>query len=279
MGILALALGQTSETLIFGLLVVAFTAAAIGGAVIVTVLLGRRARLARLQSDLLANVTHELRTPLSAIRMYAQTLQLGVHDRDPEQARESLAVIVRETQWLETMIDRVLTWRALSKDRDASRMTAAPLGEAVEEAAARFRRMVAPGEVDFALDVQTSAPVLHDPQAIGALVLNLLVNAYKYSGPDKRLRVDLTSEGAEVVLAVEDNGIGIPARERARIFDPFYRVDSRLRSRAAGAGLGLAIVRHVVQTHDGQILVESEEGRGTRFVVQLPVVTSGEDAS
>ena len=97
---------------------VSFTAAAIGGAIILYVLLGRRARLVRLQSDLLANVTHELRTPLAAIRMHAQTLQSGLLEADPARAADCLETIVRETEWLDAMIERVLSWRAAAKDRD-----------------------------------------------------------------------------------------------------------------------------------------------------------------
>ena len=116
-GIVAIVAGESSLTLILGILVVSFTAAAIGGAVILYVLLGRRARLARLQSDLLANVTHDLRTPLAAIRVYAQTLQTGLLQSDPARAEECLRTIVRETEWLDAMIDRVISWRAASKDR------------------------------------------------------------------------------------------------------------------------------------------------------------------
>ena len=126
-GIVAIVFGESSVTLITGILVVCFMAAAIGGAIIVYVLLGRRARTVRLQSDLLANVTHDLRTPLSAIRMHAQTLQSGLLREDPVRAGVCLENIIRETEWLEAMIDRVLSWRAAAKDRDILEMKPAPI--------------------------------------------------------------------------------------------------------------------------------------------------------
>lgn len=271
-GIVALATGKSTKELIVGILTVCFTSAAAGGAVLAVVLLGRRARLARLQSDLLANVSHELRTPLATIRMYAQTLQSGLLDTDPEQARQSLATIVRESEWLEATVERVMTWRALAKDRAGIRPHPAPLGDAVADAVERFERMVTPGEVELNVAVTSEAPVDHDRDAMSRVVLNLLVNAYKYTEEPKRISVEVGADGGEVMLAVTDNGIGIAASEQERIFDPFYRVEGRGEGRVAGAGLGLAIVRHLVAAHGGEVGVTSEIGRGSTFTVRLPLV-------
>jgi two-component system phosphate regulon sensor histidine kinase PhoR len=276
-GILNIVLGTGSQSIILGVLTISFTSAAIGSAIIVTVLLGRRSRTARLQADFLANVTHELRTPLSAIRMYAQTLQLGVLDGDAVRTRTSVDTIIRETEWLEAMIDRVLTWRAAAEDRFDLDMVSEPLGSVVEEAAARFRRMLAPGEVDFEVRNESQAPVLHDKNGIASLVLNLLTNAFKYTGPDKRITLDVTDEDDTAIIVVGDNGVGIPAREHGRIFDPFYRVESGHGGKASGAGLGLAIVRHMAAVHQGQVFVESSAGKGSRFAIHLPVAKDEED--
>jgi len=269
-GIILLVIGESSQETVFGVLVLSFAAAAFGSAVIVTVLLGRRARLARLQADFTANITHELRTPLAAIRMYAQTLRLGRLDGDPEKTAESLETILRETEWLGTMIDRVLDWRTASRDRDALEMRRAPLTEAVRDAVARFERMVTPGEVSLEIDLRSETPVEHDENGIASLTLNLLINAYKYTGQDKEIRVSLADVEGGVELSVSDNGIGIPKSEVEQIFEPFYRVDSRLRGKSSGAGLGLAIVRHQARAHKGDVFVESEEGAGSRFTVRLP---------
>jgi signal transduction histidine kinase len=269
-GIVLLVIGESSKETVFGVLVLSFAAAAFGSAIVVTVLLGRRARLARLQTDFTANITHELRTPLAAIRMYAQTLQLGRLDGDPRRTEESLETILRETEWLETMIDRVLSWRTASEDRDALEMRRAPLVDSVRGAIVRFERMVPPGEVALRVDLRSDTPVDHDDNGIASVTLNLLINAYKYTGAAKEIRVTVQDVGEFVELSVADNGIGIPRAEVGRIFEPFYRIDTRLRSKSCGAGLGLAIVRHQAIAHKGEVYVESEEGVGSRFSVRLP---------
>ena len=269
-GIVALVVGTSTKELLIGVLVVCFTVAAAGSAVVSVVLLGRRARLARLQSDLLANVSHELRTPLSAIRMYAQTLESGLLEQDPESTRRSLATIVRETEWLEATVERVLTWRALSRDRSAVDLEPGGVADAVEDALARFRRMVAPGEVDLEVEVSSSRRVSRDRDALGRVFLNLLANAYKYGGEEKRIRVVARDLEERVEVSVEDGGIGIPAEDLERVFEPFYRVDARSRGGAAGTGLGLAIVRHLVLLHGGTVRAASEPGKGSVFTVTLP---------
>lgn len=269
-GIVTLARQEGPSYIVIGVLVISFAAAAIGSAIVATVLLSKKARLARLQSDLLANVTHDLRTPLAAIRMYAQTLRSGKLNQDSQRTEESLDTILRETERLEAMIERVLTWRAASKDLAPLDMKTGPVGAAVEEAIRRFSRMTAPGEVELSRDVSSDTPVLHDPHAISSVVLNLLVNAYKYTGSHKAISVEVEDRDGRVLISVRDDGIGIARRDLHRIFEPFYRVDSQLKGKSSGTGLGLAIVRHLVKAHDGEVTVESQEGKGSRFIVSLP---------
>jgi len=276
-GILTIVLGTGSQSIILGVLTISFTSAAIGSAVILTVLLGRRSRTARLQADFVANVTHELRTPLTAIRMYAQTLQLGVLDGDVDRTKSSLDTIIRETEWLEAMIDRVLTWRAAAQDRFDLDLVSEPLGPVVQEVATRFRRMLPPGEVDFEVNNTSEAPVVHDNTGLESMMLNLLTNAYKYTRADKRITLEVTDGEEMVIISVGDNGVGIPEREHGRIFDPFYRVESGRGGKASGAGLGLAIVRHMAAVHQGQVFVESAEGKGSRFSIHLPIATEDEE--
>jgi len=269
-GIVALALGKGTDWTIFGVLVISFAAAATGGAVVVTVLLSRRNRLARQQADFIANVTHELRTPLTAIRMYAETIQMGRLDNNPELCRASVETILRETEWLEAMIDQVLTWRAASKDMDRPDMQERMLKETVGVAVERFRRMFLPGDVQFEAELNSVRKVFHDERAVESIVLNLLVNAYKYTGADKQIIIRLDDVENGVRLSVKDNGMGISPAEQEKIFEPFYRVDSRLSGKASGGGLGLAIVKHHAALHGTTVHVESVEGRGATFAVQFP---------
>jgi len=275
-GIVTLAVGESSDAIVIGVLVVCFAAAAAGGGIATTVLLGKRARIARQQADFVANVTHELRTPLAGIRMYTQTLQMGRLDGDPERTQAALSTIMRETEWLETMIDRVLIWRTAAKDREGLEFEEATVDDAVRRAVRRFKRMVTPDEVELREKISSEIVVSHDPGAIQQIVLNLLTNAYKYTSTGKQIDVLVEDSGDGVEISVEDNGIGIPGAEHGRIFDPFYRVDHRLRGKASGAGLGLAVVRHLVRAHRGEIFVESEEEKGSRFVVRLMGVSSEE---
>jgi two-component system phosphate regulon sensor histidine kinase PhoR len=269
-GIVALALWENPKDLVLGVLAVSFAAAAIGGGVIVVVLLGRRARLARMQSDLIGNVSHELKTPLAAIRMYAQTLQSGVVDDDPRAARTCADAIARETEWLGAMIERLLTWRAANRDRDNLDFVTAPLTSVATDAAARFERMLAPGEAQFSARVTTLLPVRHDPGAIMSVLMNLLTNAYKYTPAPRRIALDVEDLENRVVVRVTDNGLGIAPSDQKRIFEPFFRVDSSAGGRAGGAGLGLAIADVLARDHGGTLTVQSAEGQGSTFTVTLP---------
>ena len=171
------------------------------------------------------------------------------------------------------MIDRMLTWRSLAKDWDELNMVKAPIGEVVEETAKRFQKMIA-ADVDFSYTIDSRLPVYHSRLGVGSIVINLLTNASKYTGENKQIALAVADEEDAVILRVEDNGIGIPEKELERIFDPFYRVDSSLGGKAAGAGLGLAIVNHLVQSHRGSISIDTVEGQGSVFLVSLPRVAA-----
>ena len=272
LGIVALALWESPKDVVLGVLGVSLAGTAIGGGVIVTVLLGRRARIARLQSDLLGNVSHELKTPLTAIRMYAQTIQSGAVDDDPKSLRTCIDSIARETEWLGAMIERLLAWRAAARDRENLDFVTGSIAGVSTEVAARFGRMLPPVGAEFTISVATTLAVRHDPSAIASVLLNLLTNAFKYTLEPKKIGLSVEDREGSVVIRVEDNGIGIPPAEQKQIFDPFYRVDSSLRGRAAGAGLGLAIADVLVRGHGGMISVESVDGRGSTFTVALPSV-------
>ena len=280
-GIVSLAMGERTNNLVVGVLVICFAAAAIGGAVTATVLVGRKARTARLQSDFLASVSHELRTPLAAIRMYAQTLRMGRLENDAARTEQSLDTIVRETMWLETMIERVLTWRSAAKDRMVLEQRVAGISGAMDDAVERFRALVPEHDMELVVDLDGGAPILHDRNAVAMMFLNLLINAYKYSVKEERIAyIRSRDEGGEIVIEVEDRGIGIPLSERRKVFQPFHRVDTRLRARSSGAGLGLAIARAVVVAHGGRIEVGAAAGgRGSLFVIHLPVMEEGGDGA
>ncbi len=272
--VVTLILSETLKDLVLGVLALSLAVSAVSGTIIVTVLLGRRARLARLQSDLLGNVSHELKTPLAAIRIHAETLQSGVTADDRALTRQCADAIVRETEWLQTMVERLLTWRAATRDLAALHLVTGPMNDVVTGVARRFSRMCRPGEVELTVSVDTSLPVRHDPTAVESVLINLLANAYKYTPGIKRITLSASDCGDHVELSIADNGIGIPESALSRIFDPFYRVETGGPSSCSGSGLGLAIVNATVKAMGGKVRVESEIGRGSTFVVSLPAVSA-----
>lgn len=270
-GIVALVIADDAGGIVTGVLVISFAVTAGGSALITVVLTGRKARLARRQADFVANVSHELRTPLSAIRLYTQTLQSERVAGNPDEAAHCLATILRETEWLEVMIDQVLTWRASSRGMPALNMQAKPVNNAVNQAVARFRSMSIPDELTLETAVNSRLSVPHNERALNAVVLNLLTNASKYTGPDKQIKVRVYDARDVVVTEVEDNGTGLTATEARHVFKPFYRAPRPDGSDAGGVGLGLAIAQHLVQAHNGTLTVSSEKGKGSIFAVRLPV--------
>ncbi len=271
-GILSIVFGERSLDFILGVLAVSLTSAAIGFGVVVTVLLGRRARAARYQADLLGNVSHELKTPLAAIRLYGQTLQSGVLDDQPDRVRQCADSIVRETEWLSVLIERLLSWRSAARDRENLQFIDAPLGPVLTEVADRFARMVSPDAVAFTVNLEATQAVHHDPSAIASVVLNLLTNAWKYTGERKAIQLTSRDAPGQVIILVQDNGIGIPTKELSRIFEAFHRVQSTALQSSAGTGLGLAIANHMIDAHGGTISVSSKEGLGSLFSVTLPAL-------
>ena len=270
-GIVAIVIAKDAGGIVTGVLVISFAVTAMGGALVTVVLTGKKARLARLQADFLANISHEFRTPLSAIKLYAQTLQSGKLADDPRQMAQCLATILRETEWLCVMVDRVLTWRAAAKDMMTLNMCDGPVSGAVSDAVERFKAMVEPDELTLSLSIESRLRVRHDATALNAVVLNLLTNAYKYTGKDKRISVGVRDEDDHVVIEVGDNGIGMTPAEAKLVFQPFYRAENPAGG-TSGAGLGLAIARHLVGRHAGTISVSSEKGMGAVFRISLPSV-------
>lgn len=232
----------------------------------------REARLSRMKTDFVSLVSHELRTPLTSIRMFIETLALG-RIKDPAQMNEVLQLLTRETERLSTLIERVLDWARIESGRKVYQRASLPVSEVVEAAVAAFRaQRLDGGVVDLKVDVPEGLPrVDADREAIAGALLNLLQNAYKYTGEDKRIALSAHADGRWVGLSVEDNGVGIAPRERKRIFERFYRVDSLLTRKTEGSGLGLAITKRIIEDHGGRIAVYSQPGKGSRFTIQLPV--------
>jgi len=243
------------------------------GAVVVARDTTEMTRLAEMRRDFVANVSHELKTPLAAIRGYAETLRDGALD-EPPTARRFTERILQHCRRLQALLDDLLTLSRLESvaglESQAEREPvdlSAIVQRAVDLLAATAR------ERQVAVEVEEEAlPELRgDADSIERMVLNLLDNAIKYNQPDGEVLLRLAQDGQHAVLEVSDTGIGIPQESLARIFERFYRVDKGRARDDGGTGLGLAIVKHVVQAHGGQVDVESRVGKGTAFRVRLPL--------
>jgi signal transduction histidine kinase len=242
-------------------------------AVVCAVSVNRQAiRLSELQSDFVANVSHQLRTPLAMLSGAAETLGLE-RVRSPEKVREYADIVRMQAQRLSVLIDQILHFqRAELAGRDGVRRPV-DLGELIEGAAEQFRLLADRAAVVIRLEHVAPAPVVEgDPMALEYALVNLLENAVKYGGSNgSEVVVSVRVQRGYGVISVRDSGVGIAAADMPHIFDKFYRGRTEGRP-LSGFGLGLAIVRSTVQVHGGRIAVQSQPGRGSEFTVWLPLL-------
>ena len=237
-----------------------------GGALAVIDDLSDRARLDAVRTDFVANISHELKTPVGALALLAETV--AEHD-DPEVMRHLAARMVEEAHRAAGTIDDLLELSRIELGGDAVSEpvdTAMVLKDAVERAAlAAERRHIA-----VVVDTAEAPVVIGDHLQLVSALANLIDNAVKYSGEGLTVTVAARRPGRWAELSVSDQGVGIAAKDLDRIFERFYRVD-RARSReTGGTGLGLAIVRHVANNHGGEVTVQSREGEGSVFTLRIP---------
>jgi len=268
-GAVLLFLGEAKINLLMGILVLSFSGAAVTGVILVWVFVRREANLSRLQSDFVSKVSHELKTPLTSIRLFAETLALRRGDVEAED--KCIEGLARESMRLQELIDRLLDWGRMESGRREFHLVPTEVRDVVSSATRAFSPMTERHAVRLRVE-EPDAPVFleADRAALVDAVLNLLLNAQKYGGEPPEVALVAEATDREVLLSVSDNGSGIPRDEHQRIFQKFYRVDDRLSREREGSGLGLAIVKHVVKAHRGKVRVSSEPGRGSTFTMVFP---------
>jgi signal transduction histidine kinase len=245
-------------------------AAVVALAVLAVRMIRRLAAVAQLRNDLVANVTHELKTPLASMRLLVDTL-LKTPVLHEETARQYLQLIAQENLRLSRLIDNFLAFSRMERNKQAFDFSEAAPKDIVDAAAAAVRERFSSPECRFEAHAAADLPrVTADTGALVTALLNLLDNAYKYSGDRKEIELNAAAENGHVNFSVHDNGIGVPARETRRIFQRFYQVDQRLARTGGGCGLGLSIVNFIVTAHHGSVRVESEPGRGSTFIISVP---------
>jgi len=251
----------------FGVLLVVIAA----GTVLTWRLTRRETEMARLKSDFVANVSHDLKTPLSVIRMFGETLEMG-RVSDDARRQEYFRVITREAERLSRLIDNVLDFSRIEGGRQRYDVTPTAVEPLVRDTLEAFAYPL--GQQGFKVEVRVAPDlpeVPMDADAVGQALANLVDNAIKYSGDDRAVSVEARIEGADLALSVADRGIGVPKAEHARIFEKFYRVGRSDTQGRRGSGVGLALVRHVAEAHGGRVTVESAPDAGSRFTIRLPL--------
>jgi signal transduction histidine kinase len=232
--------------------------------------LHRAAEIAEMRSNFVASVSHELKTPLTAIHAGAETLLLN--RADPYATREYLQTILNESARLSRLVDNVLDFSRIEQGCRIYRMKPTCLDEVVRSAAKAMEYPLSQLGFTLTISGNESAPTLHaDADALKQALLNLLGNAMKYSGDARTIEIRMGSRKDEAYLDVIDHGIGISRQDQTRIFERFHRVRSVETESIAGTGLGLALALHIVEAHRGRIEVSSDPGRGSTFSVRLPL--------
>ncbi|MBI4474603.1 MAG: HAMP domain-containing histidine kinase [Acidobacteria bacterium] len=236
----------------------------------------REMRLAEVKSAFVSNVSHELKTPLSLIRLFAETLELG-RVKSPEKTQEYYRIINNESTRLTHLINNILDFSKIEAGRKEYVFENTDAGQIVEEVIRTYEQPIRHEGFELHTRIEHPLPpVKVDRGAISQAVLNLLNNAVKYSDSVKQIGVDVRAVAGHVLIEVTDKGIGIPASEHQRIFDQFYRISTGLVHDRKGTGLGLTLVKHIVDAHQGMIHVNSAPGKGSSFTIALPALSAAE---
>jgi signal transduction histidine kinase len=246
----------------------------IGGLVLTKHIVSKEMALARLKSDFVSNVSHELRTPLALIRLYAETLELGrITTQDKKQ--QYYRIIRKESERLSALINNILDFSRIEAGRKEYEFRETDIAELVRNTLDSYRYQIEQQGFEFEESIDSNLPsVPVDREAIARALVNLVNNALKYSSEEKFLGVKLYRDNGVVKLEVADHGIGIARRDQSKIFEKFYRAGDPLVHNTKGSGLGLSLVRHITQAHGGDVAVESTPGKGSKFIMSLPLETT-----
>ena len=232
---------------------------------------GRELRVAEMRSQFIASVSHELKTPLTAIRIFAETLGMG-RLKDAQAKREYLDTIINESQRLTRLLNNVLDFSKIEKGQRSYRKDPVSPSNIVNAAVQAMQYPLKQQDFHLNVEMEDELPNIRvDRDAIEQAILNLLSNAMKYSGASRQIDLRVQRRTDHIAIEVSDQGIGIDPAQQKRIFEKFYRVPSEQNQRIPGTGLGLALVFHIVAAHDGQVEVLSTLGQGSTFSIHLPV--------
>ena len=262
----------------FAATVASVRAAETSGAVIVLHDITDLRKLERVRRDFVANVSHEFRTPLTAIQGFAETLLAGAID-DPQNRLRFLEIILEHSRRLSRLTEDLLMLSKMDADRLELEIRRLSVSQFVESCIETTQRPAAEKDLRISLNLPQQLPdIAADRRRLAEVLQNLLDNAMQYTPSGGQIMVSASANGAEVTFTVSDTGIGIPRADQSRFFERFYRVDVARSREVGGTGLGLSIAKHLVEVHGGRIWVESEVGQGSQFHFTVPIFDQGRAA-
>jgi signal transduction histidine kinase len=254
---------------IFGISSILLLLAMLLGVVLIMRDIRREKHLARLRSDFISNVTHELKTPLTSIRMYAESLLMGRIGSGTSR-NSYLSIVISESERLKRMINNILEFSKMEKARQQVHPVIANLSKILSSSIQELNYWMKERHFNLLTEIDTKIMVRVDPDKLQQVYTNLLNNAVKYSEDQTTIRIRLYKNSNSIITEIEDQGRGIPEDQLNRIFEEFYRVESEDHGNIAGTGLGLTVAREIIEAHGGKIKVESKIGIGSKFSVILP---------
>jgi len=232
----------------------------------------RQAKETQLRNDFLSTVSHELRTPLTSTRMLVDTLAAG-HYKDPERTKKYLDVIARENSRLSHLVETFLTYTRMERGKLKFDFHPTSPVEIATKAEASVHERFKAAKVDFRVEsCEELSAISADAETLSSAIINLLDNAFKYTGQDKKITLRVLENQRNIRFEIEDNGEGLSSRDQKLIVERFYRTDSELTRNSGGSGLGLSIVKFIVEGHGGALQIKSEPGKGSVFTITIPTL-------
>jgi two-component system, OmpR family, phosphate regulon sensor histidine kinase PhoR len=237
----------------------------------------REQQLRRLKEDFIANVSHELKTPISLIRMFSEMLVTG-RVKSGEARDEYHQVIFNESDRMSRLVNNLLDFANLERGAGKRGFEKVDLAGLLSKEMEAYRYQVQKEGFQMIVDVEPVPETYADPNAVTMAFFNLLDNSVKYSGDRKFIEVKIRQTNGFINLSVQDSGLGIEAAEQGKIFDKFYRGGNAAARKIRGSGIGLSLTKNVAEMHGGDVLVQSEPGKGSTFTLRIPVVTAPQDS-
>ncbi|MEQ1840551.1 MAG: HAMP domain-containing sensor histidine kinase, partial [Verrucomicrobiales bacterium] len=258
--------------LTLSLIILTLLGAVAGGSFLILRSVNDEMRIASQKTDFVSNVSHELKTPLTSIRMFSELLR-DAENPDPDKTRQYSGVISKEAARLSRLINRLLDFSRLDRGELQLRPEQLDLAALTRETVTDYRPQLEAVGMSVRLTTPTGGgPLVSvDRDALSQVIVNLLSNAGKYAATGGEVFIEVATAGGKATLSVKDHGPGVPRVHQRRIFEKFYRIDDSITSGVEGSGIGLALCRQIAELHDGTIRFESGKGGGSTFIIELPL--------